>query len=120
MAIVSEENCCLFEFLVELHSIPSVAPICKSFWSLLAIFCLFIPLALVLPKSLAKQQLLQDVNSYGTLLVNPGLLAAFLNLFMHQNDGNNYMYILHVCFQTYATRTVGRPALVSNFYKKAV
>ena len=93
----------LVEFLVKLHLIPSVAPICKSFWSLLAIFfCLFLVLAmsfychslvLVLVWPLPKTSASQDVNPYDTSLVNPGLLVAFLNLFyMHQMEATINVY----------------------------
>ena len=92
----------LVKSLIKLHLIPSAAPLCKSFLSLLAIFCLFRVLAmsfychslvLVLVRPLPKTSALQDVNPYDTLLVNPGLLAAFLNLFyMHQMEATINVY----------------------------
>ena len=110
LAIVPEENFCLFVLLVKLHLIPSVAPICKSFWSLLAIFCLFLVLAMsfychslvlvlvrALPKTSARQRPLQDMNPHDTLLVNPGLLATFLNLFyMHQMKTTTCIFFMYV------------------------
>ena len=110
LTIVSEENFCLFVLSVKLHLIPSVAPICRSFWSLLAIFCLFLVLAmsfychslvLVLARSLPKLkfQLGSGFNRIWTPMLPYLLIQDFLHMnlfYMHQMKTTTCIFFMYV------------------------